>query len=56
MKIGNQISIISNSFMAIESLKASKLLSKYGVSSEVLDLRVIRPLGQKINIKNGKKK
>ena len=43
MKIGNQISIISNSFMAIESLKASKLLSKYGVSSEVLDLRVIRP-------------
>ena len=30
--------------MAIESLKAARLLEKYNINSEVPDLRVIRPL------------
>ncbi len=55
LKIGNHISIISNSFMAIESLKASKLLKKFDISCEVLDLRVIRPLDKKSIVKTAKK-
>ncbi len=55
LKNGNHVSIISNSFMAIESLKASSLLKKYGINCEVLDLRVIRPLDRKSIIKTAKK-
>ena len=55
LKVGNQLSIISNSFMAIESLKASKILEKFGINCEVLDLRVIRPLDKKSIIKTAKK-
>lgn len=48
---GRSISIISYSFMAIESLKASKILNKYGISCEILDLRCLRPLDKKSIIK-----
>ena len=55
MKLGKDISLISNSFMAIESLKAARLLEKYNINSEVLDLRVIRPLDKKSIIRTAKK-
>ena len=55
MKLGKILSLISNSFMAIESLKAARLLEKYNINSEVLDLRVIRPLDKKSIIRTAKK-
>lgn len=55
MKLGRDISLISNSFMAIESFKAAKLLEKFSINSEVLDLRVIRPLDKKSIIRTAKK-
>lgn len=47
LKKGRDISLISNSFMSIECLKASKELEKLNVSCEVLDLRVLRPIDRK---------
>ncbi len=55
MKLGKDISLISNSFMAIESLKAARLLEKFNINSEVLDLRVIRPLDKRSIIRTAKK-
>ena len=52
---GCDISLISNSFMSIECLKASKELEKLNVSCEVLDLRVLRPIDKKAILKTANK-
>ncbi len=41
---GEDISIISYSYMTVEAIHASKVLKEYGISCEVVDLRTIRPL------------
>ena len=43
-KRGRDLTILSSSIMLIESLKAAKILKKYNIDIEVLDLRVLRPL------------
>ena len=43
-KNGKDLTILSSSIMLIESLKSAKILKKYGIDIEVLDLRVLRPL------------
>ena len=43
-KRGKDLTILSSSIMLIESLKSAKILKKYGIDIEVLDLRVLRPL------------
>ena len=43
-KKGKDLTILSSSIMLIESLKSAKILKKYGIDIEVLDLRVLRPL------------
>lgn len=54
-KKGIDISLISSSLMAIESLKAAKLLKEYDIDCEVLDLRVLRPLDKSSILKTAKK-
>ncbi len=46
-KKGKDLTILSSSIMLIESLKAEKILKKFGISLEILDLRVLRPLNLK---------
>jgi pyruvate dehydrogenase E1 component beta subunit len=41
---GNDITLVSYSFMAIEALKAAQFLDRKGVSCDVIDLRTIKPL------------
>jgi pyruvate/2-oxoglutarate/acetoin dehydrogenase E1 component len=41
---GKQVTIVSFSFMAHESLKAAEMLAVEGIDAEVLDLRSIKPL------------
>ena len=43
-KKGKDLTILSSSIMLIESLKSAKILKKFGIDVEVLDLRVLRPL------------
>ena len=53
---GNDISLISYSYGIFECLKASKILKeKFNISSEVVDLRTIRPLDKNIILKSAKK-
>ena len=46
-KKGKDLTILSSSIMLIESLKVKKILKKFGISLEILDLRVLRPLNLK---------
>ncbi len=43
-KEGSDITIVANSLMVVESLRAAKLLEEHGISAEVIDLRSLRPL------------
>ena len=52
---GTDITIASNSYMTIESIKAANLLKQIGVNVEVVDLRTIKPLDKDLIIKSVKK-
>ncbi len=41
---GDDITIVATSYMVLEALKASEILSKHGIKPEVIDLRSIVPL------------
>ena len=43
-KEGNDITLVSHSYMVIEALRCAQMLEKHGISVEVVDLRSIRPL------------
>lgn len=43
-RVGTDVTLVSASYMTIESLKAAEILQEYGVSAEVVDLRTISPL------------
>ncbi len=44
IKNGDQVTIISTSLSTIEALKASEFLENYGITCDLFDLRVARPL------------
>lgn len=44
LREGNDISVVSTSYMTIESIKAADILKKEGISVEVIDARSIKPL------------
>lgn len=52
---GSDITIVSSSYMALESLRAAQLLTKFGISAEVVDLRTIAPLDESTIIRSVKK-
>tara|TARA_B100001250_G_scaffold404390_1_gene420307 strand:+ start:179 stop:1243 length:1065 start_codon:yes stop_codon:yes gene_type:complete len=55
LKKGKDISLISFSYGSLETLQAAKLLSKFNINAEVIDLRTLRPLDKKIIIDSVKK-
>lgn len=52
---GNDVTIVSSSYMTFESLKAAEILSKDGIAAEVIDLRTIKPFDGEIIIESLKK-
>lgn len=52
---GNDITIVASSIMTFETLMLAKILKKYGVSIELIDLRVANPLKLKKIIKSVRK-
>lgn len=52
---GNDITIITCSYMALETTRAVEILAQYGVSVEVLDLRTIKPLDTESILESVKK-
>lgn len=55
LKKGKDITIISNSYMSLESYKAAKVLKNIGIDAEVIDLRCLRPLDSKTILNSVKK-
>ena len=48
LKEGKDVTIVSTSHMALESYRAAKILQERGIDAEVIDLRTIKPLDEKI--------
>lgn len=55
VKEGTDITLVSHSYMTIETLRAASILSTHGVNAEVIDLRTIRPLDEETIIDSVKK-
>jgi len=55
IKPGNDITIVSNSYMTVEAIHAANHLSKQNISAELIDLRSIRPLDWETIINSVKK-
>ena len=43
-KIGHDVTIIANSYMTLEALRAADRLTEVGIDAEVVDLRTITPI------------
>jgi len=54
-KRGKDVTIVSVSYMALESLKAVKELSKTGIDAELIDLRTVKPLDTTLILKSVEK-
>ena len=52
---GNDITIVSNSFMTTEALIAAKILRSNGIYADLIDLCSIKPLDEKAILKSVKK-
>jgi len=52
---GKDITLVSYSYMTLESLRCAEILSKYGISVEVIDLRSLRPLDETTILNSVKK-
>lgn len=55
LRKGNDITVVATSFMTIEALRASDFLKTYGIETEVIDLRTLRPLDDSSIISSVKK-
>ncbi|MFC1620759.1 alpha-ketoacid dehydrogenase subunit beta [Candidatus Omnitrophota bacterium] len=54
-RAGNDVTLVGISYMLFESLKAQEILSKEGVSVEVIDPRTLNPLDEELIIESVKK-
>lgn len=54
-KEGEDITIVSHSYMVLESLRCADILENYGISIEVIDLRTIRPIDTETILQSVKK-
>ena len=52
---GNHITLVSYSYMFIESIKVADFFEKFNISVELIDLRTLRPLDIKTVLKSVKK-
>ncbi len=52
---GNDVTLVSASYMAFESVKAAQDLVKEGIDVELIDLRTVKPLDQELLIESVKK-
>ena len=55
LKKGNHITLISLSYMTLECIEAAKILKKFKINAEVIDLSTISPLDEKTIINSIKK-
>lgn len=54
IKKGEDVTIVSYSYMTVEALAAAKVLKKQGISVDLIDLRVLNPLDESIILESVK--
>jgi acetoin:2,6-dichlorophenolindophenol oxidoreductase subunit beta len=52
---GSDATVVATSYMTLEALRAARLLERAGVSVEVIDLRVVRPLNMTLVLESVRK-
>jgi pyruvate dehydrogenase E1 component beta subunit len=52
---GEDVTLITYSYMTLKCLEAAELLEKEGISVEVLDLRTLKPLDQEAILESARK-
>jgi pyruvate dehydrogenase E1 component beta subunit len=52
---GSDLTIVANSYMVLEGLRAADHLANFGISAEVVDIRTLRPLDSKTILSSVKK-
>jgi len=52
---GNDVTIAATSYMTVEALHAAELLAEEGISSEVVDVRTLRPLDEALILESVRK-
>ena len=55
LKKGKDITLISLSYMTLECIEASKLLKKFKIDAEIVDLSTVNPLDKRTIINSLKK-
>lgn len=55
VKKGEDITIASTSYMTIESIRAANILEKAGISTEIVDIRTLKPLDRNLIAKSIRK-
>ncbi|HIJ98806.1 TPA: alpha-ketoacid dehydrogenase subunit beta [archaeon] len=55
VKDGNDLTIVSSSYMTIETLRAVEILGKLGINAEVIDMRTLKPLNDNLIVKSVEK-
>lgn len=55
LKVGKDITIVSSSYMVLESLKAADYLERDGIAAEVIDIRTLQPLDRETIINSVEK-
>ncbi len=55
MREGSDLTIVSTSFMTLEAMKLSKIMSELGINIEVIDVQTIKPLDKETILKSVKK-
>lgn len=55
VKKGRDVTIVTSSYMTLESMRASDMLKKDGIDAEILDLRTIRPFDEDSIVRSVKK-
>jgi acetoin:2,6-dichlorophenolindophenol oxidoreductase subunit beta len=52
---GNDLTLVSSSYMVVESIKASEIMEERGINVEVIDLRTIKPIDEELILNSVKK-
>lgn len=54
-RFGSDVTLASTSYMSVESLKAADALRRDGIMAEVIDLRTVKPLDERLLLKSVRK-
>jgi pyruvate dehydrogenase E1 component beta subunit len=54
-KEGSDVTLLTYSYMTLKCLEAAELLEKEGISVEVVDLRTLKPLDEKLILESARK-